>query len=156
MSLWRKSRAATGANRSPSIPSTSSATDCWLMTTATSLSRWGQGTYIKWLNKSPTDVFYASVLKNTGEDMNYRTLERIVRGYSNHRRIQMLELLNKTPELSVEEVASTLRINYKTAAEHIRRLAISAMVVKRNAGNAVRLKVSKRGDSILKFLRTLE
>lgn len=88
--------------------------------------------------------------------MNYRTLERIVRGYSNHRRIQMLELLNKTPELSVEEVASRLRINYKTAAEHIRRLAISALVVKRNAGNAVRLKVSKRGDSILKFLRTLE
>jgi predicted transcriptional regulator len=88
--------------------------------------------------------------------MNHRTLERIVRGFSNHRRIQILELLQRSPELSVEEITSTLKINYKTAAEHIRRLAIPGLVLKRNEGNAVRHKLTPRAVSILKFLRTLE
>lgn len=87
---------------------------------------------------------------------SYRSLERIVRGYSNHRRIQILELLDNNPELSVIEVADKLKINFKTASEHIRRLAITGLVLKRNQGAAVRHKLSLLGVSILKFLRTLE
>ncbi|OGG53745.1 hypothetical protein A3H16_04325 [Candidatus Kaiserbacteria bacterium RIFCSPLOWO2_12_FULL_53_8] len=88
--------------------------------------------------------------------MNFRQLERIVRGFSNHRRIQIMNLLQKRPEMSVEEISSTLNINGKTGSEHIRRLAIAGHVVKRNEGNSVRHKLTKRGQSILKFLRTLE
>ena len=88
--------------------------------------------------------------------MNYRQLERLVRGFSNHRRIQILELLQRTPEMSVEETASALKINYKTVAEHIRRLAIDGLVIKRNAKNAVRHKITRRALGVLKFLRTLE
>ena len=88
--------------------------------------------------------------------MNHKHLERITRGFSNHRRIQILELLHKAPELSVEEIASRFKINYKTAADHIRRLAISGLVLKRNEGAAVRHKLTPRGASVLKFLRTLE
>lgn len=87
---------------------------------------------------------------------SYRSLERIVRGYSNHRRIQILELLDNNPELSVIEVADKLKINFKTASEHIRRLAITGLVLKRSQGAAVRHKLSPLGVSILKFLRTLE
>lgn len=87
---------------------------------------------------------------------SYRELERQVRGFANHRRIQIMELLAKRPELSVEEISSTLNINFKTASEHIRRLAIAGLVIKRNEGNAVRHKLTKRGETILKFLRTLE
>ena len=88
--------------------------------------------------------------------MYYRKLERAVRGFSNHRRIQILALLDRTPELSVDDIASALNINYKTAAEHIRRLAITALLLKRNEGNSVRHKLTPRAKSILKFLRTLE
>lgn len=87
---------------------------------------------------------------------SYRELERQVRGFANHRRIQIMELLAKRPEMSVEEISSTLNINFKTASEHIRRLAITGLVIKRNEGNAVRHKLTKRGETILKFLRTLE
>ena len=87
---------------------------------------------------------------------SYRELERQVRGFSNHRRIQIVELLAKKPEMSVEEISLDLNINFKTASEHIRRLAIAGIVIKRNEGNAVRHKLTKRGESILKFLRTLE
>jgi DNA-binding transcriptional ArsR family regulator len=85
-----------------------------------------------------------------------RQLERIVKGFSNHRRIQILTLLSGFPELSVGEIAQRLKINLKTASEHIRRLAISGLVIKRNQGKNVRHKLSDRGVIILTFLRTLE
>lgn len=87
---------------------------------------------------------------------SYRQLERMVRGFSNHRRIEILELLEKSPELSVVEIAEKLNINLKTASEHTRRLAITGLALKRSAGNSVRHKLTPRAKSILKFLRTLE
>ena len=85
-----------------------------------------------------------------------RQLERIVKGFANHRRIQILELLSDSPELSVIEISDKLKINFKTASEHIRRLAIAGLVLKRNQGVNVRHKLSPSGSNILKFLRTLE
>ncbi|MBU4143010.1 winged helix-turn-helix domain-containing protein [Patescibacteria group bacterium] len=90
------------------------------------------------------------------EEKSFYQLERIVRGFSNHRRIEILELLKKSPELAVVEVSGRLKINFKTAAEHIRRLAITGLVLKRSDGHSVRHKVSERGEQVLKFLRTLE
>lgn len=89
---------------------------------------------------------------------DYRQLERIVRGFSNHRRIQILELIyqNINPELSLTDIAEKLHINFKTAGEHVRRLVIAGLVLKRNQGATVRHKISPRGIVILKFLRTLE
>ena len=57
---------------------------------------------------------------------------------------------------AVSEIAQKLKINIKTASEHIRRLAIPGLVIKRNQGKNVRHKLSDRGVVILKFLRTLE
>jgi len=85
-----------------------------------------------------------------------RQLERLVRGFSNHRRIEIIELLAKSPELSVVEISDILKINYKTGADHIRRLTISGIVMKRNDNNSVRHALTSDGKSILKFLRTLE
>jgi DNA-binding transcriptional ArsR family regulator len=87
--------------------------------------------------------------------MNFHKMERLVRAYSNHRRIQILDLLQKQPELSVEEVSAALKINHKTGSEHIRRLAIGGLVLKRSEGNAVRHALTPLGRTILKFLRTL-
>ncbi|MBI2051218.1 winged helix-turn-helix transcriptional regulator [Candidatus Roizmanbacteria bacterium] len=86
----------------------------------------------------------------------FRKLERLVRGFSNHRRIQIMDLLDKNPELSVAEIAESLRVNFKTISEHTRKLAITGLVLKRNSGNSVRHKLSPRGQSILEFLRIQE
>ncbi len=85
-----------------------------------------------------------------------REYERIVKGFANHRRLEILRLLQNTPELSVDEIANTLEVNFKTISEHVRRLAIAGLVIKRSDGNCVRHKPTKRGLSILKFLRILE
>ncbi|MEK7573152.1 MAG: winged helix-turn-helix transcriptional regulator [Patescibacteria group bacterium] len=85
-----------------------------------------------------------------------RRLERVVKGFANHRRIQIMELVEKEPELSLAEVSTKLKINIKTASEHIRRLTIPGLVYKRTRGNNVLHKLSPLGISILKFLRKLE
>ena len=83
-------------------------------------------------------------------------LERIMKGAANHRRIAILCLLEREPELSVEEISERFDISMKTVSEHIRRLAIAGLVMKRNAGRWVRHKLTDRGQNILAFLRTLE
>lgn len=92
----------------------------------------------------------------TNDNKNFRQLERLVKGFANHRRIEILELLAKRPELSVFEIARELKVNFKTISEHTRRLATAGLVLKRSAGSAVRHKLSDRAQAILKFLRTLE
>lgn len=86
----------------------------------------------------------------------YRTLERIVRGYSNHRRIEIMALLGSGSSLAVFDVANRLRINFRTASEHLRRLHIAGLVTKHSRGAAVEHVLTDRGKIILKFLRTLE
>lgn len=85
-----------------------------------------------------------------------RKLERIVKGFANHRRIQMLALLSEDPDLSLADVASKLKVNVKTASEHLRRLAISGLVFKRYRNANVLHSLSPLGVTILKFLRILE
>ena len=43
-------------------------------------------------------------------NLNYRRIERTVKGFSNHRRIQIMDLLFKKPELSVAEISDLLKI----------------------------------------------
>ena len=90
------------------------------------------------------------------KNKSYYQLERIVKGAANHRRIEILELLKKSPELSVIDISEKLNVNFKTISEHIRRLATAGFVLKRSDGSSVRHKITIRGLSILKFLRTLE
>ncbi|MFA5173083.1 MAG: winged helix-turn-helix domain-containing protein [Candidatus Paceibacterota bacterium] len=88
--------------------------------------------------------------------INFNKLERIAKGFANHRRIEIMFLLESTPELSVFEIADKLKINFKTASEHIKRLTIAGLIIKRYEGNNVRHKLTEKGKSILKFLRILE
>lgn len=83
-------------------------------------------------------------------------LQKIVRGFSNHRRIEIMALLDKSPALSVIEIADELNINFKTASEHTRRLENSGLVLKYNHGSAVRHALTPLGKDVLMFLRTLE
>ncbi|HBB49490.1 TPA: hypothetical protein DEQ22_00175 [Candidatus Nomurabacteria bacterium] len=85
-----------------------------------------------------------------------KELERIVKGFANHRRLQVLELLYKEPELSVQEISGKLKSEFKNISAHINKMAIAGLVMKRSAGNLVRHKLTNRGKSILKFVRIME
>jgi DNA-binding transcriptional ArsR family regulator len=90
------------------------------------------------------------------EGTSFRRLERIIKGFANHRRIQIMDLLSREPELSVEEISERLNIGYENASDHVRKLAIAGLVLKRNEGSAVRHKLTPRAESILVFCKRLQ
>ncbi|OHA27176.1 MAG: hypothetical protein A3C06_03820 [Candidatus Taylorbacteria bacterium RIFCSPHIGHO2_02_FULL_46_13] len=86
----------------------------------------------------------------------YRQLERIIKGFANHRRLEIMYLLKSQPELSVEDISERLKIGYENASDHVRKLAIAGLVLKRNDGNSVRHKLTTRAETILVFCKRLE
>ena len=88
--------------------------------------------------------------------ISFRKVEGIVKGYANHRRIQILDLLKREPELSVDEISELVGIGYENASDHVRKLAIAGLVLKRNEGPSVRHKLTARGESILVFCKRLQ
>ncbi len=88
--------------------------------------------------------------------VNFRTIERIVKGFANHRRLQILDLLKREPELSVDEITDRLGIGYMNASDHIRKMAVAGLVMKRSDGPNVRHKLTPRADIILAFCKKLE
>ena len=94
-----------------------------------------------------------SVVRKTGA--RSRRLERVVKGFANHRRIEILELLGKKPEMSVGQISLATEIELKTTSEHLRRLTIAGLILKRNEGREVRHALTPQARQILKFLRML-
>jgi len=88
--------------------------------------------------------------------INYRNVERLVKGFANHNRLKMLELLDREPELSVADISEKLKIGYENASDHIRKLAIAGLVMKRSDGPNVRHKLTPRAESILAFCKRLQ
>lgn len=90
------------------------------------------------------------------DKLNYRALERIVKGFANHRRLEILNLLKREPELSVLDIAERLNIGYENASDHIRKMAIAGLLLKRNHGPAVLHKLTPRAEAILMFCKRLQ
>lgn len=88
--------------------------------------------------------------------LDYKKLERITKGFANHRRLQILELLNKETELSVLEISKRLNIGYENASDHIRKMAIAGLILKRSDGLSVRHKLTSRALTILGFCKKLQ
>lgn len=94
-----------------------------------------------------------SVIRRPGA--RTKRLERVVKGFANHRRIEILELLGVRPELCVSQICETLQIEIRTASEHLRRLVIAGLVLKRYEGREVKHVLTDRTHNILKFLDAL-
>lgn len=88
--------------------------------------------------------------------LKYRNLERVMKGFANHHRLEILELLNTEPELSVSEISKKLKIGYENASDHIRKLAIAGLIMKRSDGPNVRHKLTPRAVFILAFCKKLQ
>ena len=85
--------------------------------------------------------------------LQYKKIENIVKGFANHRRIQILELLEKTPNLSVDDISQNLDVGFFTISDHIRKLADTGLVDKKYKGRFVIHSLTKRGNSILSFCK---
>jgi DNA-binding transcriptional ArsR family regulator len=96
-------------------------------------------------------------MKNTqaNKSADYYRVERIVKGFANHRRLQILDLLRKEPELTLEQIAERINAGYMNASDHVRRMAIAGLVLKRQDGLYIRHKLTTRAETILAFCKKL-
>jgi DNA-binding transcriptional ArsR family regulator len=83
----------------------------------------------------------------------YKKIEKIVKGFANHRRIQVLELLSKNPDLSVEQVSELLEVDFFTISDHLRKLKDSGLIQKKYKGRFVIHSLTVLGKTILSFCK---
>jgi len=95
-------------------------------------------------------------LRRVGRATPYRRRERIIKGFANFRRLQILELLARKSELSVEEIADELGMGYMNASDHIRKMAIAGLLLKRRAGRATHHKLTDFAHEVLTFCKKLK
>jgi DNA-binding transcriptional ArsR family regulator len=88
--------------------------------------------------------------------LNQTLLVRIGKGVGNARRLAILELLAKRRDLSLTQIAQDCRGDIRTIAEHVRKLTLAGLVMKRRAGPIVEHAISPRGRKVLRFLRALD
>lgn len=82
-----------------------------------------------------------------------KKLERIFKGAANHRRIEILFLLKKNPNMALFAISQRLKCNLKTIAEHTRRLVIAGLVDKRRYDNTVLHTLSPYGEKMVEILK---
>ena len=88
--------------------------------------------------------------------LQYKKLEKIVKGFANHRRMQILELVEKMPGLCVDDISQNLNVNFVTIADHVRKLADSGLIEKTYKGRNVMHEITKRGKDIMSFCKMLK
>lgn len=88
--------------------------------------------------------------------MHSQALQTIVKGFSNHYRIDVLRLLGRQPKLDVEDIANKLKANYKTISVHVRQMHSAGLIRKKYKGQLIEHTLTKRGEVVLRFLGKLE
>lgn len=81
-----------------------------------------------------------------------RKLERVFKGVANHRRIDILLLIKKRPDISLIDIAEILDCNFRTISEHTRRLVTAGLVNKRYQSRSVLHSLSPYGEKIIKII----
>lgn len=83
-----------------------------------------------------------------------RQLERHVKGVSNHRRIDILLLIAKRGEVTLDEISNALNCNFKTISGHTHRLVQAGLINKNHIGRNVMHSLSPYGKIFQRFLKT--
>ncbi len=83
-----------------------------------------------------------------------KQLERYFKGSANHRRIEILQLLEKQPNVSLDDISESLGCNFKTIHGHTKSLLNAGLIRKEYRGRIVVHSLSPYGKSFCKFMRT--
>ena len=83
-----------------------------------------------------------------------KQMERHFKGIANHRRIDILLIVSKSPQITVDGITEELKGNFKTISEHTRRLAQAGLLNKKYVGRSVAHSLSPYGEKIIKFIKT--
>lgn len=85
-----------------------------------------------------------------------RQMERHLKGISNHYRIQILLLIDKEKDITLDGIVEKVKANEKTIGEHTRRLFQAGLINKRHKGNFVLHSLTPYGKKFVSFLKSFQ
>lgn len=85
-----------------------------------------------------------------------KQFERYFKGAANHHRIDILLLVSKSPDITLDGIAENLNKNFKTISEHTRRLVQAGFLNKRYQGRSVIHSLSPYGKKFVEFMKTFQ
>ncbi len=85
-----------------------------------------------------------------------KQMERHFKGISNHKRIEILLMVDKNKDLSLDEIDENLKGNFRTTSEHTRRLSEAGLLNKKYSGRRVLHSLSPYGKVFVKFIKTFQ
>ena len=92
-----------------------------------------------------------------GEEMKTaKQMERHFKGIANHWRIEILQLVQASDGITLEEIADQLHTNFKTLSEHTRRLVGAGLLNKQYRGRTVAHFLSPYGKRFVKFIKEFQ
>jgi predicted transcriptional regulator len=83
-----------------------------------------------------------------------KRLERHFKGVANHWRIDILFLMRRRNGLTLEEIADLLDGDFRTIAEHTRKLFHAGLINKKHRGRSVIHSLSLYGEKMASFMET--
>ena len=85
-----------------------------------------------------------------------RQMERHFKGISNHHRIDILLLVDKNTDVTLEMISDKLKSNVKTISEHTRRLVQAGLLNKTYVGRSVAHSLSPYGKKIVEYIKSFQ
>ena len=85
-----------------------------------------------------------------------KQMERHFKGIANHWRINIMMLVNKNPNITLDDIATTLNGNFKTISEHTRRLVQAGLLNKTYMGRNVTHQLSPYGKKIIQCINIFQ
>ncbi len=83
-----------------------------------------------------------------------KQLERYFKGAANHRRLEILNVIDRNNGITLEKISEILDCNIKTLSEHTRRLVHAGLLNKKYQGRKVAHSLSPYGKRFVEFTRT--
>ena len=95
-------------------------------------------------------------MKRTVEETRkYKKFERVLKGGANHRRLEILFLLEKSPGLSVDQISQDKEVAFVTIAMHLQKLHQTGLINKTYVGKTVIHHLTPYGKNIISLCRML-
>ncbi|PIP28646.1 MAG: hypothetical protein COX29_00070 [Candidatus Moranbacteria bacterium CG23_combo_of_CG06-09_8_20_14_all_35_22] len=83
-----------------------------------------------------------------------KQMERHLKGVANHRRIEILFLIEKEDGITLDRICDALKGNPKTLSQHTQKLVQAGLINKYRRGRGVGHILSPYGKRFFKFIKT--
>jgi len=85
-----------------------------------------------------------------------KQFERYFKGVANHRRIEILLLVNREPNICLENISKTINSDIKNVCQHTQKLVQAGLLNKKYSGRMVGHSVSPYGKKFIGFIKAFE